>query len=80
MPMRTERELEICQDFGKNLAFIRRTLSWSQEKLALECGMTPGNVADIERGMRNVSLLTIFKLADALGINAIELINFQKST
>lgn len=75
--MRTKEDQELCQRFGKNLAFIRRTKSWSQEKLALECGMTPGNVADIERGKRNISLLTIFKIARTLGVTVYDLMNFD---
>ena len=74
--MKTEDEAKICKDFGKNLAFIRRTLSWTQEKLALESGLAKSYVGEVERGVRNISLINIVKIANTLGIDAYKLLMF----
>jgi transcriptional regulator with XRE-family HTH domain len=42
----------------------------SQEAVALEAGLNRGYYSGIERGVRNVALANIVKIADALGIPA----------
>ena len=54
--------------FGLKLIEIRRTRGWSQERLALESGLARSYLGGVERGQRNIALLNIFKLAEALGV------------
>ena len=75
--MRSKEDEKLCKDFGKNLADIRRSLHWSQEKLALESGLARSYVGDVERGIRNVSLVNIFRIADTLRIDVALLMNFR---
>ena len=65
------------QLFGKRLRTIRKSMGWSQERLALESGLDRTYVGSIERGNRNISLLNICKLARALNIVPSELIKFD---
>lgn len=54
--------------FGLKLMEIRKTRGWSQERLALESGLARSYLGGVERGQRNIALLNIFKLAEALEV------------
>ena len=62
--------------FGKRLAEIRRQKGWSQEKLALERGLARSYLGGVERGQRNIAVVNICKLAQALGVEPAELMRF----
>lgn len=78
--MRTEEEAQICAAFGKNLAQLRKDLGWSQEKLALESGIARSYIGDVERGIRNIALVNICRIAHTLGIEPATLMRFATST
>jgi transcriptional regulator with XRE-family HTH domain len=75
--MRTDYEIELCKLFGKNLVRVRRDRLWSQERLALESGLARSYVGDVERGLRNISLVNICRFADALGVDVSVLTTFR---
>lgn len=54
--------------FGAAVRAHRETAGLSQEGLALEAGVDRSFVSQIERGVRQPSLTTIWKLAAALGV------------
>ena len=59
----------------KNLVTIRKQKNWSQEKLAVESGISYNTIIKIERGgIKNPKIETVIKLADALDITLDELI------
>lgn len=64
------------QLFGAHLAKLRKSLGWSQERLAIESGLARSYVGGIERGERNLSLINICKLAETLGVPPSEMFNF----
>ncbi|MHA2096394.1 MAG: helix-turn-helix domain-containing protein [Candidatus Hodarchaeales archaeon] len=54
----------------KNLVKIRKQKGWSQEKLAVESGISYNTIIKIERGgIENPKIETVIKLADALNIS-----------
>lgn len=55
--------------FGQRLVELRRAKGWSQERLALECGLARSYLGGVERGQRNISLKNIYRLADTLGLS-----------
>ena len=65
----------IC--FGRHLAAIRRALGWSQEALALESALARSYLSGVERGLRNIALVNICKLAATLSISPTVLIDFE---
>lgn len=59
--------------FGQTVRKHRMERGWSQEKLAERAGLHRTYVADIERGVRNVSLRNLDKIAQALEMTLCEL-------
>lgn len=55
--------------FGLRLAEIRRAKGLSQESLALTSGLARSYLGGVERGQRNIALLNIYRLAQALDIS-----------
>lgn len=55
--------------FGKALRRLRNAADFSQEGFAAEVGIDRGYYGRIERGEVNLSLDSIGKIADALGIS-----------
>lgn len=62
--------------FGRRIANLRKQLGWSQEKLALESGLARSYLGGVERGQRNIALVNICRLADALSVHPSELMQF----
>lgn len=76
--MRTEQEEALCKAFGEHLATVRRSLGWSQDNLAREAGLARSYVGDVERGVRNIALVNIVKIADTLNVGVEILFEFRK--
>ena len=73
--MRNDPE-KIKEEFGKHLRRLRERKRWTQEELADKAGMHFTYVGQIERGVRNPSLVNLYKLAKALGIKGGLLLHF----
>lgn len=48
---------------------------WSQERLADEAGIDRSYMSGIERGVRNISVLKLIRLAKVLGVSGRELLS-----
>lgn len=57
------------KNFGLKLKFFRIEKGFSQESLALLCGIDRSYLGAVERGEKNISLLNIYKLASALSVD-----------
>ncbi len=66
----------IKSKFGKHLRQLREKKGWTQEDLADKAGMHFTYVGQIERGIRNPSLINLRKLAKALNVSAGKLLPF----
>lgn len=64
----------ILKQFGETLRAFRLEAGLSQEKLAAKAGIDRTYVGGSERGERNVALVNIVRLADALGIRPAQLL------
>lgn len=60
--------------FGKVLQSMRLKKGFSQEKLALECGLDRTFISMLERGLRQPSLTTLVKIANTLQIKPSKLL------
>jgi transcriptional regulator with XRE-family HTH domain len=59
--------------FGRTVRRLRRQKGWSQEQLAHVSRLHRTYIGGIERGERNVGVLNILQLAQALGVLPTEL-------
>ena len=64
----------VIEIFGKVLRELRDGNQFSQEKLAEYCDLDRTYISLLERGLRQPTITTIFKLAKALNISPSELI------
>ena len=60
--------MDIKKRFGKKVKTLRIEKGWSQEKLALTADLDRTYVPGIEAGRRNVSIVVIEKIANALNV------------
>tara|TARA_R110002072_G_C7927600_1_gene531449 strand:- start:1583 stop:1807 length:225 start_codon:yes stop_codon:yes gene_type:complete len=63
-------EGKIRKIFGSNVRKERLGVGWSQEELAAESGLHRTYIGAIERGERNITLLKIVQIANAVGVDA----------
>jgi transcriptional regulator with XRE-family HTH domain len=68
----------VIKCFGASVQKLRSGLGISQEQLAERAHLHRTYIADIERGARNPTLLTIKKLAKGLGVSAADLLSEAK--
>ena len=58
---------------GENIRTHRRSLKWSQEKLAEKADLHPVYIGKLERGEENVSLDALMRISSALKIQLSDL-------
>lgn len=63
---------------GENLRVFRHAHGRSQEQFAHDLGYDRTYLASVERGERNLTLDTVSKLADQLGVDPIELLQDER--
>lgn len=66
--------MDLVETFGQNVRTTRQSLGWTQEQLALECGLKRTYLVEIEGGKRNPTLKVVERLAAALGVEAASLL------
>jgi transcriptional regulator with XRE-family HTH domain len=68
---------KFLKKFGKRLREMRKIKGLSQEELAYKSGFELSQIGRIERAEINTSLSHVSALAEALGIDPIELFDFN---
>ena len=59
---------------GKNFARIRAEKGLTQEQVEAASGFSQQYLSGLEQGKRNPTVITLFELANALGVSHIELV------
>lgn len=67
--------MDIRKVFGINMRRLRLAARLSQEAIAERMGVDRAHVSGMERGQQNVTLLTLWQAAQALGCRAAALID-----
>lgn len=63
--------------FGERLAAVRRARNWTQHDLAQRSGMNRTYISGLENGERNIGLLNLVRLAEALEVEPVELLRWE---
>jgi transcriptional regulator with XRE-family HTH domain len=67
--------MDIRRVFGANLRWRRLAAGLSQEALGVRMGVDRAHVSSMERGKQNVTLLTLWETAQAVGVRPAELLS-----
>lgn len=65
---------------GRNLVRLRREKGLTQEELEARSGFSQQYLSGVERGKRNPTVITIYELAQALGVSHMELMRPDDET
>lgn len=71
--------MDLVQLLGENVRRLRLERGLSQEDLAFAAEMKRSYLSDLERGTRNPSVRALGRLADALGVDPVELLSRDRS-
>lgn len=67
--------MDIRHLFGANVRRLRVQAGLSQEAVAARVGVDRAHVSSMERGQQNVTLLTLWHTAQALGVKPADLLS-----
>lgn len=59
---------------GRNFARLRREKDLTQEQIEERSGISQQYLSGLERGQRNPTVITLYELAQALGVDHMELV------
>lgn len=68
---------EYLKRFGENLKIIRTGKGISQRELSTLCNVDHSYIAKVERGEKNITILTVLELATALEVKPRRLLDFE---
>lgn len=69
----------LVRNFGATVRELREALAWSQEQLADHASLSRSYAGEIERGSTIASIVTVDKLASALGVPIADLLRLSSS-
>ncbi len=72
------KDFDIKIMFGLRLRQIRKAKGISQEKLMLSTGIHRTYISEVERGIRNISIVNIYKISQDLEIDIRDLFDFSE--
>lgn len=64
---------------GRNFARLRREKGLTQEQIEERSGLSQQYLSGLERGKRNPTVITLYELAQALGVSHVELVKPDSS-
>ncbi|OLP58928.1 transcriptional regulator [Xaviernesmea oryzae] len=59
---------------GRNFARLRKEKGLTQEQIEARSGFSQQYLSNLENGRRNPTVITLYELAEALGVEHIELV------
>ena len=59
---------------GRNFARLRRERGLSQEQVSVRSGFSQQYISGLERGRRNPTIVSLFELSQALGVDPTDLL------
>lgn len=65
---------DVCIQLGRKIRELRKAKGWRQIDLAQHSGVHEVHISDLERGSREVGLMTLHAIAEALGVSLSDLL------
>ena len=72
--------MDIREVSGANLQFFREKAGLSQAALADRMGVDRAHISAMERGQQNVTIITLWHVAEALDVKPAELLDDQRKS
>lgn len=66
--------MDIRLQFGRNLRRLRRRAGLTQAAVAERVGVDRAHISLMERGLQNVTLLTLWHVSQAIGVRPADLL------
>lgn len=66
--------MDMRQLVGRNFSRIRREKALTQEEIETRSGFSQQYLSGLERGKRNPTIVTLYELAQALGVSHVDLV------
>ncbi|WP_131114791.1 helix-turn-helix domain-containing protein [Lichenihabitans psoromatis] len=66
--------MDVRKLVGRNFARLRREKSLTQEEVETRSGFSQQYLSGLERGLRNPTVITLYELAQALGVSHVDLV------
>lgn len=63
------RHQQVLKGIGERIREIRKAKGLSQLDLEVECGINRTEISRIENGTKNIEVITLIKLADAMQVS-----------
>lgn len=67
--------MSITRELGQRIRFYRKKMKLSQEQFAEMCDLHPTYIGQIERGEKNATIESIYKISSALNVSLEDLFN-----
>lgn len=72
--------MDIREVFGANLQYFREKAGLSQAALADRMGVDRAHISAMERGQQNVTIITLWHVAEVLDVKPAELLDDQRKS
>lgn len=66
---------ELLFKIGQSVRYIRMKQNLSQEELAYRSELNINSISTLERGLNNIKIKTLYKIAEALNVNVDDILN-----
>ena len=66
--------MDVRKLVGRNFARLRREKGLTQEEVEVRSGFSQQYLSSLERGRRNPTIVTLYELAQALGVSHVDLV------
>lgn len=71
--------MDVRKLVGRNFARLRREKGLTQEEVEVRSGFSQQYLSSLERGRRNPTIVTLYELAQALGVSHVDLVKPEDS-
>ena len=66
---------ELLFRIGQSVRYLRLKKELSQEELAWRADLNMNSISTLERGLNNIKIKTLYKIAEALEVNVDDILN-----